>query len=93
MTGASRSYIDVGSRVKVEDLVKGMIVQSGNDAAVALAHSLAGSSATVGFGDFYFRDQEPWLRIWAIVLILLGATLVTLATAGLTPQKFNQTID
>jgi Trk K+ transport system NAD-binding subunit len=40
--------------------------------------------ATVGFGDFYFRDQDTWLRIWAIVLILLGATLVALATALLT---------
>ena len=43
MTGASRSYIDVGSRVKVEDLVKGMIVQSGNDATVALAEAVGGS--------------------------------------------------
>ena len=40
--------------------------------------------ATVGFGDFYFRDQPTWLRIWAVVLILLGATLVALATALLT---------
>jgi Trk K+ transport system NAD-binding subunit len=40
--------------------------------------------ATVGFGDYYFRDQSPWLRIWAILLILLGATLVALATALLT---------
>ena len=40
--------------------------------------------ATVGFGDFYFRDQGTWLRIWAIVLILLGATLVALSTALLT---------
>ncbi len=43
MIGASRSYIDVGSRVKVEDLVKGMIVQSGNDATVALAEAVGGS--------------------------------------------------
>ena len=40
--------------------------------------------ATVGFGDFYFREQDTWLRIWAIILILLGATLVALATALLT---------
>ena len=40
--------------------------------------------ATVGFGDFYFRDQPDWLRIWAIILILLGATLVAVATALLT---------
>ncbi len=40
--------------------------------------------ATVGFGDFYFREQDTWLRVWAVVLILLGATLVALATALLT---------
>ena len=43
MTGASRSFIDLNSRVKVEDLVKGMIVQSGNDATVALAEGVAGT--------------------------------------------------
>lgn len=40
--------------------------------------------ATVGFGDFYFRDQSPWLRAWAIILILMGAILVALTTALLT---------
>ncbi|MBL8930739.1 MAG: NAD-binding protein [Kineosporiaceae bacterium] len=40
--------------------------------------------ATVGFGDFYFRDQTPGLRIWAIVITLLGATLITIVTALLT---------
>ncbi|MDD2858124.1 MAG: NAD-binding protein [Candidatus Nanopelagicales bacterium] len=40
--------------------------------------------ATVGFGDFYFRDQQPWLRMWAVVLILMGATLVAVTTALLT---------
>ncbi len=40
--------------------------------------------ATVGFGDFYFRDQPTWLRMWAVALILLGAALVAIATALLT---------
>ncbi|MEY4137337.1 MAG: hypothetical protein RL205_1465 [Actinomycetota bacterium] len=40
--------------------------------------------ATVGFGDFYFRDQPTWLRLWAVALILLGAALVAIATALLT---------
>ena len=40
--------------------------------------------ATVGFGDFYFRDQTPMLRLWAVFLILVGAILVTLSTALLT---------
>ena len=40
--------------------------------------------ATVGFGDFYFRDQVPALRLWAVFLILVGASLVALSTALLT---------
>ena len=43
MTDASRMYIQVGNKVKVEDLIKGMIVQSGNDATVLLAEAVGGS--------------------------------------------------
>jgi D-alanyl-D-alanine carboxypeptidase (penicillin-binding protein 5/6) len=39
----SRMFIDPKMQVPVEDLVKGMIVQSGNDATVALAEGVAGS--------------------------------------------------
>ena len=39
----SRSFIEVNRKVKVEDLLKGMIIQSGNDAAVALAEVMAGT--------------------------------------------------
>lgn len=39
----SRMFVEVGTRVKVEDLIQGMIVQSGNDATVALAEHVAGS--------------------------------------------------
>jgi D-alanyl-D-alanine carboxypeptidase (penicillin-binding protein 5/6) len=45
-TGGSKMFIEVGTRVSVEDLIKGMIIQSGNDAAVALAEKVAGSSET-----------------------------------------------
>jgi len=44
-TQGSRMFIEVGSRVSVEDLVLGMIVQSGNDASVALAEHTAGTEA------------------------------------------------
>jgi D-alanyl-D-alanine carboxypeptidase (penicillin-binding protein 5/6) len=36
-------FVEVGTRVSVEDLIQGMIVQSGNDATVALAEHVAGS--------------------------------------------------
>ena len=42
-TQGSRMFIQVGTQVKVEDLIKGMIVQSGNDACVALAEAIAGN--------------------------------------------------
>ena len=44
-TPGSRMFIEVGTRVTVEDLLLGMIVQSGNDASVALAEHVAGSEA------------------------------------------------
>ena len=40
--------------------------------------------ATVGFGDFYFRDQPSWLRTFAIVLMILGVLLATSFYALLT---------
>lgn len=39
----SRTFVQVGTQVSVEDLLKGMIVQSGNDATVALAEHVAGT--------------------------------------------------
>lgn len=42
-TGGSRMFIKVGSQVTVSDLLHGIIIQSGNDASVALAEHIAGS--------------------------------------------------
>jgi len=42
-TGGSKMFIETGSLVPVEDLIKGMIVQSGNDATIALAEHIAGT--------------------------------------------------
>lgn len=39
----SRMFVEVGKRIAVEDLLLGMIVQSGNDASVALAEHIAGT--------------------------------------------------
>lgn len=41
--GGSRMFLPAGSRVRVEDLILGMIVQSGNDATIALAEHIGGS--------------------------------------------------
>jgi len=42
-TGGSRMFIEPDMQVTVEDLIMGMIIQSGNDACVALAEHIAGS--------------------------------------------------
>ena len=52
----SRMFIQVGTQVKVEDLIKGMIVQSGNDACVALAEAIAGSEES--FAQMMNREAK-----------------------------------
>lgn len=42
-TGGSRMFVEVGKQVSVIDLLRGVIIQSGNDASVALAEYVAGS--------------------------------------------------
>ena len=56
-TEGSRTFIQVGTTVSVEDLLQGMIVQSGNDASVALAEHVAGTEEV--FADLmnFYADQ------------------------------------
>ena len=55
-TGGSKMFIQVDTRVPVEDLIKGMIVQSGNDACVALAEAIAGSEES--FAQMMNREAK-----------------------------------
>lgn len=66
-TPGSRMFIEVGTRVSVKDLLLGMIVQSGNDASVALAEHIAGSenvfaemmnqhAAAIGMYSSHFKN-------------------------------------
>ncbi|KAB2832777.1 MAG: D-alanyl-D-alanine carboxypeptidase, partial [Caedimonadaceae bacterium] len=43
--GGSRMFVQVDTQVPVEDLLQGVIVQSGNDAGIVLAEGLAGTEA------------------------------------------------
>lgn len=45
-TGGSRMFLEVNAKVSIEDLIKGIVIQSGNDAAVTLAEHIAGSEST-----------------------------------------------
>lgn len=70
-TQGSKMFVAVGSYVKVEDLLRGILVQSGNDACVAVAEGLAGSeenfakmmnAKTREFGlmNSYFMNSNGW---------------------------------
>ena len=41
--GGSRMFVEIGSQVTISDLLRGIIVQSGNDAAIVVAEGLAGT--------------------------------------------------
>lgn len=47
-SGGSTMFAIVNSRIKLSDILQGIIVQSGNDAAIALAEAIAGDEATFG---------------------------------------------
>ena len=69
--GGSKMFVQLGSSVRVEDLIRGMIVQSGNDACIVLAEGIAGSeegfvelmNATakkLGLAASNFRNPTGW---------------------------------
>ena len=69
--GGSRMFIREGTRVSVRDLMRGVIVQSGNDASVALAEHVAGSeeafvdimnkqAALLGMTNTKFQNVTGW---------------------------------
>ena len=55
-TQGSRTFIQEGTQVSVEDLLRGIIIQSGNDATVALAEHIAGDEGA--FADLMNRHAE-----------------------------------
>ena len=69
--GGSKMFIREGTRVPVIDLMRGMIIQSGNDATIALAEHIAGSeeafvdvmnqqAALLGMNSTQFRNATGW---------------------------------
>lgn len=58
-TGGSKSFVEVGKNIKLETLLKGMIIQSGNDSAVALAEHIAGTEGTFAtYMNEYARELQ-----------------------------------
>lgn len=55
-TQGSKMFVPLGAKVPIEDLLRGMIVDSGNDACVVLAEGLAGSQQ--GFVDMMNKEAQ-----------------------------------
>ena len=91
-TGGSRMFIKEGQHVPIKDLLKGIIVDSGNDACVAMAEHLGGSedgfaqimnqkAQDLGMKDTHFTDSTGLpnqdLYTTAKDLAILGRALIT----------------
>lgn len=69
--GGSKMFVPVGEQIKVEDLIRGVIIQSGNDATIVLAEGLAGSETAfaaalnrkaeeLGMDNSHFMNASGW---------------------------------
>ena len=69
--GGSKMFVEVGKRVSVRDLLRGIIVQSGNDATIVVAEGLSGDeeafaeemtqySREIGLNDSVFKNASGW---------------------------------
>ena len=69
--GGSKMFVKVGNQVSVHDLMRGIIVQSGNDASIALAEHIAGAEETfaammnqeakrLGLASSHFVNATGW---------------------------------
>ena len=69
--GGSKMFVDLGSRVRVEDLLHGIIVQSGNDACIVVAEALGGTEEAfseqmtkrgreLGLTHSIFKNASGW---------------------------------
>lgn len=90
-SGGSAMFAIVNSRIKLSDILQGIIVQSGNDASIALAEAIAGDEATfgrimtervraIGLTKSVFRNAtgmpDPQQRVTARELALLADHLI-----------------
>jgi D-alanyl-D-alanine carboxypeptidase (penicillin-binding protein 5/6) len=70
-TQGSKMFVELNGQIKVEDLIRGMIIQSGNDACIVLAEGIAGTeeqfvdlmnaeAKRLGLTRSYFRNCTGW---------------------------------
>ncbi len=69
--GGSKMFVEVGKNARIEDLIRGIIVQSGNDACIVLAEGISGSedafaeemnaaAKTLGLTGSHFTNATGW---------------------------------
>lgn len=69
--GGSKMFVEAGKTVRVEDLIRGIVVQSGNDATIVVAEGLAGNedafaremtdkARELGMSNTTFRNASGW---------------------------------
>jgi D-alanyl-D-alanine carboxypeptidase (penicillin-binding protein 5/6) len=90
--GGSKMFVQVGSQVSVENLARGVIVQSGNDACIVLAEAISGSEQQfaelmnetgrrIGLRASVFRNSTGWpdpeQRMTARDLSILARRIIT----------------
>ena len=89
--GGSRTFLELNSNVSIRDLLLGLIVQSGNDAAVVLAEGISGDEEAfaremnryaklLGMQNTYFANSTGWphpdLETTAQDLVILSKKLI-----------------
>ncbi len=90
-SGSSTMFLEPGKRVRVEDLLRGIIIQSGNDACIVVAEALSGSEEAfavemtekarqIGLKNSTFANATGWPnenhRMTAMDLALLGTRMI-----------------
>lgn len=90
--GGSKMFVELGQQVRVEDLIRGVIVQSGNDACIVLAEAISGSEQQfaelltetgrrIGLANSNFRNSTGWPdpehRMTARDLSILARRIIT----------------
>ena len=101
--GGSRSFVEVGSKVSVHDLLHGIIIQSGNDAAIAIAEGISGTEEAfademnfwaqkIGMTNTNFRNATGWpdpdLTTSAADMSLLAAEMLRRFPADKYPDLY-----
>jgi len=90
-TASSKMFVSIGSQIRVEDLLRGIIIQSGNDACTVVAEHFSGSEEAfselmnaearrIGLRNSVFRNASglphPEMKVTAHDLAILAAHLI-----------------